>query len=80
MEQNIEVWIQDEGPGIEEERFEQIIKNRFHRGPTPLPGSGIGLFLANKIAGFHQSEIIYKRPNGHGSLFIIRFGKITKSI
>lgn len=79
IDENIEVWIQDEGPGLEVERFEQMIKNRFHRGPSTLPGSGIGLFLANKIAGFHQSEIIYKRLEKRGSLFIVRFAKMTKS-
>jgi signal transduction histidine kinase len=73
--QRIEVWIQDEGPGMEEDRFDQIIKNRFNRGQSNLPGSGIGLFLANKIAGFHQSEIIYKRLKPRGSLLVVRFGK-----
>ena len=69
----LEVWIEDEGPGMKEERFGQIIRNRFQRDSNTLPGSGIGLYLANKIAKFHQAEIIYKNNPGKGSLFIVRF-------
>ncbi len=69
----LEVWIEDEGPGMKEERFGQIIRNRFQRDSNTLPGSGIGLYLANKIAKFHQAEIIYKNNSGKGSLFIVRF-------
>lgn len=77
IESYLEVWIEDEGPGMKEERFEQIIRNRFQRDTNTLPGTGIGLYLANKIAKFHQAEIIYKKSSPHGSLFTVRFLQIT---
>ncbi len=69
----LEVWIEDEGPGMKEERYDQIIRNRFQRDSSTIPGSGIGLYLANKIAKFHKADIIYKRNEPKGSLFIVRF-------
>jgi signal transduction histidine kinase len=73
-----EVWIQDEGPGFEEENFQTILKDRYHREPSiSIQGTGIGLPIAHKIALFHNAEIFYRRLKPRGSLFIVRFAKIT---
>lgn len=70
----IEVWIRDEGPGMDEEEFARIMAGRFQRGSTiGIPGSGIGLAIANKIAGFHKAKISFKKLQPHGSHFIVRF-------
>lgn len=72
-EQRMEVWIRDEGEGMSPEEFEKIITSRFHRGAgISIPGSGIGLAIANRIAEFHHAKIIYRRLTP-GSHFIIRF-------
>lgn len=74
VEGNLEVWIRDEGPGMDEGEFAQILEDRFHRGSSfGIPGSGIGLSIANKIAGFHHARILYKRLKPRGSHFIVRF-------
>lgn len=74
----IEVWIQDEGPGIEESDLYQIMNKRFHRARAHTGhGTGIGLPIAQKIARFHNAEIEYRRKKPKGSLFIIRFKKDT---
>lgn len=69
----LEVWIQDEGPGVEGD-FKEFLTKRFHRGGgISIPGTGIGLPIANKIAGYHHATISYERPGTRGSRFIIRF-------
>lgn len=69
-----EVWIRDEGPGMPEGDFDKVIADRFNRGTTlGIPGSGIGLAIANKIAEFHKATIEYRRREPRGSHFIVRF-------
>lgn len=69
-----EVWIRDEGPGMPEGDFDKVIADRFNRGTTlGIPGSGIGLAIASKIAEFHKATIEYRRREPRGSHFIVRF-------
>ncbi|MFP5385995.1 MAG: ATP-binding protein [Bacteriovoracia bacterium] len=69
-----EVWIQDEGPGIMEEEFKKKLTTRFERGPGPnIPGTGIGLPIAHKIAQLHKARITYKKRTPTGSLFMVTF-------
>jgi signal transduction histidine kinase len=70
---NTEVWIMDEGPGIREEELKHIMNGRFQRAIGHIPGSGIGLSLAKKMADFHQAQIKYKKLAPAGSLFMIEF-------
>lgn len=68
------VLIQDEGQGMDEEKFKEILTSRYTRGPDhTIPGTGIGLVLANKIAGFHHAKISYKRLKPRGSCFTVNF-------
>ncbi len=72
----LEVWIQDEGPGISPEEYENIVTHRFQRGATNLvPGTGIGLSLAYQIAAYHHASISYQKLQPQGSLFIVGFTK-----
>lgn len=68
------VLIQDEGPGMDEDDFKHRLNNRFQRGQNTIPGSGIGLSIANKIAGLHNAKINYKKMAPRGSLFTVEFG------
>ncbi len=73
----IEVWIEDEGPGIESSDLDKIMNKRFHRARADIGhGTGIGLPIAQKIAQFHKAEIEYRRKKPKGSLFIIRFKNV----
>ena len=73
IEGHTTVWIQDQGPGMDDEEFQMMIKNRFSRGTDSIPGTGIGLPLAGKIAGFHNAKISCKKLTPVGSLFMIDF-------
>lgn len=72
------VCIQDDGPGMDEETFNHMLTHRYARGSS-IPGTGIGLPLANKIAGFHKAHIIYKRLSPRGSLFTVEFNQKNAS-
>lgn len=69
-----EIQIQDEGSGMDKDTFEKMLTKRFERGSgLNIPGTGIGLPLANNILKFHNAEISYKKGQPKGSLFTIRF-------
>lgn len=68
------VEIQDEGDGMEPEDFLKIIHSRFQRASQIMPGTGIGLSIANQISEFHRAELIYNRLSS-GSLFQVKFPK-----
>ena len=70
------VSIQDEGPGITPQEFEKILSKRFQRGTRVImPGTGIGLSIAFKIAEHHQAQISYEKLRTQGSRFTIGFTK-----
>jgi two-component system sensor histidine kinase QseC len=59
--------INDTGPGIPPEQRKHIFE-RFYRGKNQnIPGSGLGLSIAQKVAQLHQVEIqLNDVPNGRG--------------
>ena len=70
----MEIHIQDEGPGMDEETFRKMLTQRFERGSgLTIPGTGIGLPLAHNILEFHNGHISYARRHPKGSCFIVRF-------
>jgi signal transduction histidine kinase len=73
VQDKMEIWVRDEGKGMDENEFKKIVNSRFQRGAgISIPGTGIGLAIANKIAHFHNARILYKNLNP-GSHFIIQF-------
>ena len=72
-DQGLVVYIQDEGPGIDEDQASTLF-SRFQRGSghLGLPGTGIGLSIAAKIAKHHKATINYRRLV-KGSVFSITF-------
>lgn len=80
IDNHMEVWIQDEGPGMTDEELKNILTHRFQRGSSiSIPGSGIGLSIAYQIAEYHQIEIEYKKLEPRGSLFMIKFSDLLVS-
>lgn len=69
-----EVHIQDEGEGMDDKTFDNMLKERYARvRGRSIPGTGIGLPLAHKIAEYHNARICYQRGTPKGSVFIIKF-------
>ncbi len=75
----IEVHVKDTGIGIDEKEV-SFIFNDFFRSDTvykqQLPGSGLGLSIAQKIVQMYDAEISVKSQAGKGSEFIVAFPRI----
>lgn len=73
IEGKIEVWIKDEGPGIKNTELNDIFGRYQRSASINIPGTGIGLAIAQKIAEYHSAKIEYHPLTPHGSHFIVRF-------
>jgi signal transduction histidine kinase len=63
---SIAIEITDFGPGIPAEDRQRIFE-RFYRGPSvkeSIPGSGLGLSIANSIVTAHKGELTVKSRTG----------------
>jgi two-component system sensor histidine kinase KdpD len=63
---SIAIEITDHGPGIPAEDRQRIFE-RFYRGPSvreSIPGSGLGLSIANSIVTAHKGELTVKSRTG----------------
>jgi signal transduction histidine kinase len=69
---NFEVWIEDQGPGISEERLTDLT-GRFGplAGSTPGLGVGLGLAYVRTVADRHGGSVHYAAVSPHGSRFIL---------
>lgn len=70
----VDISIEDEGPGIEEEKKHLLFK-RFTSLAVPhgqVDSSGIGLQLAYEIMKLHKGDILVESAPGKGSKFTVR--------
>jgi two-component system sensor histidine kinase QseC len=59
-EKHLQFCVEDSGPGIAPEQYEQSLK-RFHRcmeTATSAQGSGLGFSIVQRIAAVHGAELI----------------------
>ncbi|UNS99044.1 HAMP domain-containing histidine kinase [Streptomyces tubbatahanensis] len=70
-----EITVRDHGPGLAPEDLPHVF-DRFYRAEAAraLPGSGLGLAMAQQIARAHGARLTAERPEGGGALFRLRFG------
>lgn len=74
VDEKIEVWVKDQGPGIKDSELKEILTGRYQRSASiNIPGTGIGLSIAQKIAHYHHAQIKYVPVEPRGSHFIVRF-------
>lgn len=67
----VEVYVQDEGPGIEKAQLE-LIFDQFHQiGLKSEEGSGLGLFICKQLVEAHGGKIGVDSELGSGSKFWI---------
>jgi signal transduction histidine kinase len=70
----VTVSVEDHGPGIPPEE-QRLIFEKFGRATTPggpVPGAGLGLFIARSIAEAHGGSIEVDSDKGAGSTFTLR--------
>jgi signal transduction histidine kinase len=78
IDDEVELVVTDQGPGIPEEDRERVRKP-FERGKEadPASGSGLGLALVEQIAKIHHAKVILTAPvAGNGLEAVVRFPTI----
>jgi len=69
--------VEDSGPGIAAENLPYLF-DRFRRFNSNAPGSpegyGLGLPIAQTIAGFHGATLTVESTVGQGTAFVLNFG------
>jgi len=73
----ITVTVSDDGPGIRSEEIDRIF-DRFYRGSQirhRVPGVGLGLSIAHRIARFHGADLSVRSQPGAGATFVFRLLK-----
>lgn len=71
--------VEDTGPGIPEDKIAEIF-TPFTQGSTRVPGSGLGLSIAQGIVKAMGGEILVKSVPGQGSLFTFSLTFQTEQI
>lgn len=76
LKRNINIYLEDNGIGIEEQYFEKIFKP-FQR-LSNNDGMGMGLSICKKVIDFHKGSITIKSEVNKGTIFIITLPKRQK--
>jgi signal transduction histidine kinase len=73
-DKQVQLEIQDQGIGISPEEQAKIF-NSFYRAPgaKAFPGSGIGLYVTEKIVRLFNGAINLRSETGKGTTFIVKF-------
>ena len=72
---DIELLVIDEGPGIKESERKKVFEKFYRLGNEATrraKGTGLGLYLTQKIVAAHQGKIFIADNNPLGAVFIIR--------
>ena len=76
IEQGWELQVEDEGPGIPKEE-QALIFQKFHRGGSEetrgAKGTGLGLYIVERLMGRLGGRIEYRQRPGGGSIFAASF-------
>ena len=76
IEQGWELQVEDEGPGIPKEE-QALIFQKFHRGGSEetrgTKGTGLGLYIVERLMGRLGGRIEYRQRPGGGSIFAASF-------
>ena len=70
-DQNVRLWVQDNGPGIAPTDQERIFE-RFYQGQgSQVGGSGLGLAIVQSIVQAHGGHVTVESEPGAGSRFVV---------
>ena len=66
----VRITVSDEGPGIPEQEQGRIF-DRFQRGSTEAPGSGLGLYISRELVTAMGGTIHVESEPGRGARFVV---------
>lgn len=70
--ETVELWITDEGVGIEEDRLGTVFSGPGPTGQKATPsGTGLGLYLSKRLIDAHGGTITVESSPGRGSKFTV---------
>lgn len=69
VENGVECWVRDNGPGIPPERLKRIFEKGETDADPARAGYGLGLAISKKIVESHGGEIFIESQPGHGAEF-----------
>ncbi|MCI1187007.1 PAS domain-containing protein [Hymenobacter sp. DH14] len=67
--------VQDNGLGFDAEKHGEELFHLFRRLHTHTSGSGVGLYLVNRIVQAHSGSIVVESQPGQGATFRVRLGR-----
>jgi signal transduction histidine kinase len=67
-EAGVDIWVQDNGPGIDPRVSEEIFQP-FFTTKGPQKGTGLGLALSREFVVRSGGELTLAKPDGHGATF-----------
>jgi signal transduction histidine kinase len=71
----VKLAVSDDGPGIGKEDRKRIF-GRFERGTTAASGTGLGLFLVDRVARAHGGQVDLVTEEGRGSTFTLALPRL----
>lgn len=78
----VELCIEDDGPGIAPQLYQQVLKP-FVRGPatsTTASSHGMGLAIVERITAWHKAQLILNKAQGLGGLSVqVRFSQVISA-
>jgi signal transduction histidine kinase len=66
----VRISVSDDGPGISRQERRSVFE-RFKRGRSESPGSGLGLYLVEQVARAHGGRVDLETEEGRGSTFTL---------
>ena len=78
-EQQVEVFVRDTGPGMDEEQLARLFRKFEQVGPQPkdAKGSGLGLLICKEIIERHHGRIWFESEVGKGSCCRFTLGVVA---
>jgi signal transduction histidine kinase len=74
----IEIVVEDEGPGLPEDIRQRAFERFVRGGADAGRGSGLGLAIVNAVAGSHGGDVVYEDREGGGARFIVRLPVVDR--
>lgn len=76
----VEIRVKDEGPGISVDEVKHIFKKFYRSGDEHTRranGTGLGLYIVDKIVKYHQGSIKLENPGEPGACFVVTLPILT---